>query len=410
MVDRARWARSPTRCRSASAGVSILVVVDRARWGPICPGRPRRPQRFQSLLWWIGLAGRSRRRATGECDGGFQSLLWWIGLAGVGPRSPRSPPTRSFNPCCGGSGSLGCLVATRPWRERRFNPCCGGSGSLGSQAQRSCISCAIRFQSLLWWIGLAGEPIDHGRPWTGCVGFNPCCGGSGSLGSDRRSAVDSESCVSILVVVDRARWERAETPDPAPERSFNPCCGGSGSLGRRRRESFGLRLQFQSLLWWIGLAGVGESAQVAVFGLVSILVVVDRARWGPIGFQDSDPSFRFQSLLWWIGLAGLAAPLGFGCGSRLFQSLLWWIGLAGAKRRSRVGRLRSVFQSLLWWIGLAGTRVARARRRIRCDVSILVVVDRARWADRRSATLASRCSFNPCCGGSGSLGSSGRFG
>ena len=242
-----------------------------------------------------------------------------------------------------------------------FNPCCGGSGSLGQ--------CRIAVDR---------KPIY-------C--FNPCCGGSGSLGVKGRLLAAVDPGVSILVVVDRARWAVLGT-------------------GRSVRAKV-----FQSLLWWIGLAGYCRSRATSDSDEVSILVVVDRARWaglrsmivrelleyfnpccggsgslGPprslavhplVGFQSllwwiglagARPSplefalrLVFQSLLWWIGLAGGSASddLGRGWTRALFQSLLWWIGLAGPRRECRHDPRASKFQSLLWWIGLAGTRSGR---------------------------------------------------
>ena len=62
---------------------------------------------------------------------------------------------------------------------------------------------------------------------------------------------------------------------------------------------------------------------------------------------------RFQSLLWWIGLAGRPQVPGSVPLVHEFQSLLWWIGLAG-DGLACTSPLSKRFQSLLWWIGLAG--------------------------------------------------------
>ena len=234
--------------------VSILVVVDRARWASEGSVLVQVPDEFQSLLWWIGLAGEARPESGrslwpsfNPCCGGsgslgtvanagsgydsaFQSLLWWIGLAGLFRKAHSDGPDGVSILVVVDRARWAAPGCSRPHRCKRFNPCCGGSGSLGGPMARRG-----------WW------------QW-GC--FNPCCGGSGSLGG----RVDGCRCrlkqVSILVVVDRARWDDPSKPDAA-------------SIDR-----------FQSLLWWIGLAGADSTAITLYMRMVSILVVVDRARWG----------------------------------------------------------------------------------------------------------------------------------
>ena len=88
--------------------------------------------------------------------------------------------------------------------DSRFNPCCGGSGSLGASGR---VFPLITF----------------------C--FNPCCGGSGSLGPQQANICSLLILVSILVVVEAARWAHSPGIYSLLEESFNPCCGGSGSLG-----------------------------------------------------------------------------------------------------------------------------------------------------------------------------------
>ena len=228
-----------------------------------------------------------------------------------------------FNPCCGGSGSLGAHLPTREsrgsadvsilvvvdrarWVESSridrfascFNPCCGGSGSLGTYSSGTRQARPRWFQSLLWWIGLAGAE------------------------SVRCGLMRASGC-------------------------FNPCCGGSGSLGRGLRGA--LQLVFQSLLWWIGLAGTKRGGSPEV----SILVVVDRARW-VASCRSLDSSARmFQSLLWWIGLAGAVGDGGIRRVVRSFNPCCGGSGSLGPAARRRT-IVPPMFQSLLWWIGLAG--------------------------------------------------------
>ena len=139
-----------------------------------------------------------------------------------------------------------------------------------------------RFQSLLWWIGLAGSSSRSAAYLRRTRGFNPCCGGSGSLGSGRIDGRAVGPRVSILVVVDRARWD------------------------------------------------VTRADWVPLVIDVSILVVVDRARWAPGTRPVRRRAGMFQSLLWWIGLAGdVSIAVQAANRQDWFQSLLWWIGLAG---------------------------------------------------------------------------------
>ena len=233
--------------------VSILVVVDRARWAAASDRAGDSALRFQSLLWWIGLAGdgsqvtfKLDRECFNPCCGGSGSLglrdrrsflegvdvsiLVVVDRARWG-RRPRGTcrvasgfnpccggsgslglaadasglAIRCFNPCCGGSGSLGMTVAGMRSHPPGFNPCCGGSGSLGRSAPTIGI-CDAWFQSLLWWIGLAGTS-PHAMAVGDASCFNPCCGGSGSLGLASRPERLARFEVSILVVVDRARWD-----------------------------------------------------------------------------------------------------------------------------------------------------------------------------------------------------------
>ena len=332
---------------------------------------------FQSLLWWIGLAGPAGHRRRPWQDG--VSILVVVDRARWGHRAGLDRSSLRV--------SILVVVDRARWgrsgrpgrgRDVGFNPCCGGSGSLGSGSKafdhaRTRVSILVVVDRARW---------EHGRQ-------------AGSIGDHR---------VSILVVVDRARWDRRPADAVVTLGGFNPCCGGSGSLGTVcrliRQPAIAM---FQSLLWWIGLAGTLRDRRGIVSPRqVSILVVVDRARWAPmpVGRWPSG----FQSLLWWIGLAGDSTQSGHRerCMLR-FQSLLWWIGLAGFTQppnRSRrahdvsilvvVDRARWVassrasdssvrwFQSLLWWIGLAGPE--RLDRSLGTShVSILVVVDRARW-------------------------------
>ena len=166
---------------------------------------------FQSLLWWIGLAGHHDRAIDTHLHRMFQSLLWWIGLAGCGP-----------------AGRAGLRLRV--------------------------------FQSLLWWIGLAG--IDPNRPGpirTGTV-FQSLLWWIGLAGDGRSRARSGPHGVSILVVVDRARWGRSRHRGRC-RLGFNPCCGGSGSLGRGSGGLVACAWVFQSLLWWIGLAGADGPAR-----------------------------------------------------------------------------------------------------------------------------------------------------
>ena len=280
-----------------------------------------------------------------------------------------------------------------------FNPCCGGSGSLGIWSRKQ-EGAGDGFQSLLWWIGLAG-PRSAACPAGTIDGFNPCCGGSGSLGR------------SILCASSHQR------------RCFNPCCGGSGSLGRWPPSTAPTHRMFQSLLWWIGLAGTAQATRRADHGLVSILVVVDRARWAHAHLDRLRRGPVFQSLLWWIGLAGVTPMPPPRC---IAVSILVVVDRARwAYVRRGDGDCVLGFNPCCGGSGSLGCR--SITRRVADGVSILVVVDRARWASDRAAAIqlgmfqsllwwiglaghrptsidcrVSR-GFNPCCGGSGSLGS-----
>ena len=261
---------------------------------------------------------------------------------------------RSFNPCCGGSGSLGFRSVTRSSSDWiSFNPCCGGSGSLGTRAG---LHVGPRYPvSILVVVDRARWAIQTANP------------------------LRSSIMVSILVVVDRARWGHTRCRRLCRPRGFNPCCGGSGSLGSIHPRPASSRFtRFQSLLWWIGLAGStgfsprGGTHEVSILVVVdrarweagsdlvlgqlvevSILVVVDRARWAMRGTLDGPCNIRFQSLLWWIGLAGVWSICRPSVLKR-FNPCCGGSGSLGA-RSGRAWKRPLVFQSLLWWIGLAGT-------------------------------------------------------
>ena len=275
------------------------------------------------MLWWIGLAGAV---TADQRHLRFQSLLWWIGLAGAdgSPAVPSSSvsilvvvdrarwdmpvgsrPTTCFNPCCGGSGSLGASRACMSRLARSFNPCCGGSGSLGpigiagqlvrcgvfqsllwwiglaGRRERGRIVRERRFQSLLWWIGLAG-PRDRRRSAVHARGVSILVVvDRARWGRSPKTTAQADGDVSILVVVDRARWDAIEAPQAqAAGGCFNPCCGGSGSLGRRAGSSHADAVDV-SILVVVDRARWGSSRPLQPAGAeVSILVVVDRARWG----------------------------------------------------------------------------------------------------------------------------------
>ena len=119
--------------------------------------------------------------------------------------------------------------------------------------------------------------------------FNPCCGGS---------------------VTQRVHEGKIKC--------FNPCCGGSVTGGVEFLVLRGLRIVFQSLLWWISYWRLNHY-KPASGGYVSILVVVDQLLEVRPGFQLGQNRgvsilvvvdqlleecvrrcFWFQSLLWWI--------------------------------------------------------------------------------------------------------------
>ena len=91
----------------------------------------------------------------------------------------------------------------------------------------------------------------------------------------RLESPEYRSDVSILVVVDWSRQQRSST-------------------GRHAS-----RIEFQSLLWWIGRS-TARIRSVRWRSRVSILVVVDWSRQRG-SRSRAERRTEFQSLLWWIG-------------------------------------------------------------------------------------------------------------
>ncbi len=409
----------PAKRSSASANVSILVVVERgggreAAWRP-----PSRPPHVSILVVVERGGGRSHGAELGVRIE-FQSLLLWNGGADIRPspglprevrvsilvvvergggrasRRESRPGQQCFNPCCCGTGGrTKPLLILLLW-QRGFQSLLLWNGGADKAAHEQAIA-ECQFQSLLLWNGGADDPqrADHGT---------------------RRD-------VSILVVVERGggqlssrptlSWlrmfqslllwnggaDRSRTPRPRAIRPcFNPCCCGTGGRTSPSIVGFCASLQFQSLLLWNGGAdcSAGKSARRTT---------------------------RFQSLLLWNGGADgswhaviVGRRAGFNpccCGTggrtpyegsqmrkfRMFQSLLLWNGGADRITRPRRPMTRTsfnpcccgtggrtvsnsttegdsaVFQSLLLWNGGADAHV-RAFESVTMDVSILVVVER----------------------------------
>ncbi len=136
---------------------------------------------------------------------------------------------------------------------------------------------------------------------------------------------------------------------------FNPCCVGSFAVAPASAS--------------IGL----------IFGIVSILVVLDHSLW-PRTHEAVGQQSVFQSLLCWIIRCGSSTHPTPATTSK-FQSLLCWIIRCGlTPTNARTATIR--FQSLLCWIIRCGCR-ARMPRHVDVSVSILVVLDHSLWLFRR---------------------------
>ena len=232
------------------------------------------------------------------------------------------------------------------------------------------------FQSLLRWIGLVNDlaSLRHGG-YSVC--FNPCCGGSASSTRPVLALQPLMLVFSILVAVDRPRQPHIVSGGPEPARV--------------------------SILVAVDRPRQRPVPRARAMIVVSILVAVDRPRqpWSRLRRLGAE----FQSLLRWIGVAGLTP--GYAVAQPrpdrpVFQSLLRWIGPSPALAED-VRIDECMFQSLLRWIGLVNHRSpCREMGRTRgfnpcCGGSAS--------SDRRrlpSIPASSPRCFNPCCGGSAS--------
>ena len=341
----------PAKRSSASANVSILVVVERgggreAAWRP-----PSRPPHVSILVVVERGGGRSHGRGAWRPD--RVSILVVVERGGGHPAFTRSST--------GGTG---------------FNPCCCGTGGRTRISERIAPRTAM-FQSLLLWNGGADKTITHPPSLAVRVSILVVVERGGGQG--RARAGDRRMPVSILVVVERGGGRSPACRPWYTAGCFNPCCCGTG--GRTTIEP----------------------ANTILATDVSILVVVERGG-GPVSNSTTEgDSAVFQSLLLWNGGADVAvdrrllrvAPVsilvvverGGGLLCRKIGeayhpvSILVVVERGGGRQLARCDcRPAGGFQSLLLWNGGADALRGFADARIQ-NVSILVVVERGGGPD-----------------------------